>query len=369
MAELYSTQSDLIKELFNKNDEIIDKLTSNCNSFIHSINEDRSEKYSYIHDIFYRTNENYREFYDEFTTYTYEFEIKHWYDMNQKRFIEKIDKYSGDMLYNKEVNINIYSLNVSDSTIKETNTKSLLKYDFDCKYIKILLDQEIANMKTSHGGSCIVYFTDFLKLKTSYKLHIVIDDYFNIYLPDINTLIIYNYIKFPLYSLFLLNDSIKLKDTYSLNEYNKEDNIIFQQLKIYFDLKQIYSPQNIICKFNDGQVFENIFNFIEYNKYIKKLKQFLNLSDYIQDTKDKKNTNIDIKQSEQLCDTILSSFTLTNDDKQLDKISENKTVNIILLENILLLKQENKKLKEKNEELTKININLDDKLLSIKKII
>ena len=331
MAEINIKQNELIKQFFDKNEELRNKLVSDYNSFIHSINHDNSVKYSSINDIFYDTNENYRKFHEKYTNDKYKFDIKFWYDMNKKQFIDKIDNYDNKVFYSSGLQCNVYYTNDRQNGCYNS---SFIDYNFNINQFGFS-----KSYTSSHAVSQFMY-------KSNYKLEIIIDDYLNLYFPEINTIIIYNYTKFPLYSLFLLNSNIELNKIYSFNEHNEYDMEIYSPIKTYKDSIVNYKiSQDVRNKFIDGKLFTGISEFIKYKEYIKIITPLLDLSKYIQN--DKETEKIEYKQEYTLEEAI-------NKIRQLETIiytvnEETKTkdikINKLVFENTQL-KFDNTKLQE-----------------------
>ena len=288
--------------------------------------------YNSIDNIFKNTNDNYIKFYNKYISNEYEFNIKYWYDMKNKKFIDKIQNYNNKIFYSKNIQVNLF-----DSTYRTTDhTKiSLSKYNINSH-------QSCCTMKQQGICSC-----NFQKQTYNFNFHFILDDYLNIYIPETNTLIIYNYFKFPLYSLFLLNSHIKLNDTYSFNSTNKEDDELYIHMQSY----AYFIHLTITNRHETVDIFTDISKFIKYNKYIEIITPLLNLSKYITysvyDKKEKFNQTIgnitrllryfnnNIKSSESLLQNMIYKRNI------LYKLS-----NELLSDNIILLENENKKIVE-----------------------
>jgi len=303
-------------------------------------------------EIFYKTNDNYINFHDVYVTNKYEFNIKYWYDMNKKQFIDKIDNYNNKLFYSKCIKIHIYSNNIEDGDINP----SLLEYNIDT--ISIEFTEKITTEKQYY-----------LEHKYSHDLQIVLDDYLNIYLPEINTILIYNYIKFPLYSLFLLNSNIELKDIYSFNKLNKKDMILYTPIEMFKNLIPQYDVSR--DKFIDGYIFNGLSEFIEYKKYIEIINPFLHLSKYIQNNSSNENDE-DIKINADITKTLndlncsIRSHELLLQQIIYNESEINKSINSVYIDNIKHLQRENNNLINKIDSEykssceNKFNVNIKD---------
>ena len=223
---------------------------------------------------------------------------------------------------------------------------------------------------------------------------------------------IYNYKKFPLYSLFLLfNNTVSSPIIYSYNVHNHFD---WYKMKPIFKYKTSVSrggrsedyleSEHIRKLFDNGEIFTGISDFIKYNNYIYIITPFMKLADYKCDSDSNKLISV-VEQEELLKNGYVKKIINTDNsdekDKKIDTCtkkeeqqSSNKTIkytldtcyktneslfqqinynNIMMKElieaiscdDIEQLKKENKTFVNRIDELTKENIELEHKLKTI----
>jgi hypothetical protein len=103
------------------------------------------------------------------------------------------------------------------------------------------------------------------------NLNILMDDYFNIYLPEFKLYLIVNYIKYPLYSFFNIDivtdmpSYLESNETRFYNNFCKEDTNELQSLKS-FDIS-LHSPFNSMdYRTNCKPMFKELLKFYNYDK-------------------------------------------------------------------------------------------------------
>jgi len=308
-------------------------------------------------NIFYYTNSDYRKFYNEYITNKYEFDIKYWYDMNRKQFIDNLHDYDSKVFYSINTTIQLYDNPILGQDRDIYSILSLSKYNIDKYRIKMLLETQ-----NSQNNSIVMEQTKI------YKVHLILDDYLNIYIPELNTLIVYNYIKFPLYSLFLLKNSITIKSIYSFNEHNNEDMIFYRLIFSYIDViygehYEAKKSDPLRYKYIHTQIFSDISTFIEYDKYIKIITPMTNLSKYILKCND-------ICKTSNIIDNTTLEITQLNNKLNEIQMQQYKMLDVKYSDNLtqfIQVKQENKKLLDKYDELINLDFSLKKKINNIKK--
>jgi len=226
-----------------------------------------------IDEIFMRTNENYRKFNSSLKSEKYKFNIKYWYDINERRFINEIVDYNNTLYQTQICSCNLYTNN-----FQYLKNISLLDNDIESYYIHEL------QYKTNKDSKIESVINNISMNEISF----IFDDYLNIYIPRIQTILIYNYIKFPIYSLFLLKNNININKIYSFNEYNTNDMQQYRLIENYIkDIDCYLKSQNARDYYNDGSKFIGLLEFINYKKYIDIInndiiKPYTCLFEYIQ---------------------------------------------------------------------------------------
>jgi hypothetical protein len=214
--------------------------------------------------------------------------------MNEKKFINKttIGYYYNAKII-KKYNFNLYLedclfhdksvIGRMDVPINKINNISIQCIDSNKAY-------KILNCGISHNGyefygedaktgkiSVPINFGVNIN-KASQKFKLYIDDHLNIIIPEIKTIIINNYSSFPLYALYAIyNEHLDVYENCIYNKHNKKDkddfNVINDTIKEFTNYLISDDQRN---KFNDGNMFNKLLDFIYYENISIDIKKYLN---------------------------------------------------------------------------------------------
>ena len=137
------------------------------------------------------------------------------------------------------------------------------------------------------------------KPKETKNLEIWIDDYFNIYIPNLKTYMVYNYSKFPLYTFYTNLDKLNLYHNHiqdsvrslMFNENCPEDLEKFNRVKSFVDSNSDYQTSQ--DKRNHYKtLFPELLQFYQYSDKQKDFSQFQSLSEKLEQLAPSDFTNI-----------------------------------------------------------------------------
>ncbi len=332
MASIFEQQQQMIQTIsqnISKEKEQLDKLYS---QFINGLEQTNpiNNNYKTIDDILLSTVDKAKIFNSEFQDNTEE--ILYWYDMNEKKFIDKTTiGYDYNAKIIKKYNFNLYlednlfhdksvigQINVPMNKIQGINMPSVsAHYGYDISFKKTDYEFYI-NYNIKNDSTGVITTKKDLKIRVCKKTHdthlnLYIDDHLNIILPEIKTIIINNYSPFPLYALYAIYDEhLDVYENCIYNKHNKEDESAFNAFyTIFKEFTNYLTSNDQKNKFNDGNLFENILNFINYNDMVIDIKKYLDFMASINiPSNDKKevslsnNTAIDIHKKDMSIDEL-----------------------------------------------------------------
>ena len=98
----------------------------------------------------------------------------------------------------------------------------------------------------------------------------------NIIIPKLKTILITNYIVFPLYGLHSIYYKLNINDIVYLNKWNEKEEAEYTIIDNFIkEFDNYLTSQDQRNKFSDGKIFTDILNFIEYNDKMDALKEQL----------------------------------------------------------------------------------------------
>ncbi len=293
MASIFEQQQKMIQTIsqnISKEKEQLDKLYS---QFINNLEQTNpiNNNYKSIDEILLSTVDKAKKFYYEFQDNNDE--ILYWYDMNEKKFINKISDYNAKII--KKYNFNLYledglfhdksvigKLDVPLNKIKkisarnstnghnlDINTPNCIKYNTTKYHFKL------------ETGRCDPNFTgvqfDVDNNTPNQILKIYIDNHLNFIIPEIKTIIINNYSPFPLYALYAIYDGhLDVFENCIYNRHNKNDSDEFNTINNTInEFKNYLTSNDQKNKFNDGIFFENILDFMGYDFILCDIKKYI----------------------------------------------------------------------------------------------
>ena len=286
MSEIFNQQKEMVQsisELINKEKSNLDLLYS---SFINKMGKQNPihKTYNDIDELFLSKNPKAKDFHDNFKEI--DTKLLYWYDMNEKKFISEITNYNGKII--KEYNFEIYLENQLLHTNPVKNIiniplKKLEITDNHCRinqYINNIYKELPSNgisgmMSTSYNN---VSFSRNISDKTpNVQFKMYLDDHLNIIIPHINTIIIKNYTTFSSYVLYSVINHIDLSNIVLFNMHNETEKQNFEKIDDFNNKCSTYLTSLDQRKlFDDGTLFDIIFEFIDYNNIIDNIQPILN---------------------------------------------------------------------------------------------
>lgn len=286
MSEIFNQQQEMVQsisDLINKEKSNLDLLYS---SFINKMGKQNPihKTYNDIDELFLSKNPKAKDFHDNFKEI--DTKLLYWYDMNEKKFISEITNYNGKII--KEYNFEIYLENQLLHTNPVKNIiniplKKLEITDNHCRinqYINNIYKELPSNgisgmMSTSYNN---VSFSRNISDKTpNVQFKMYLDDHLNIIIPHINTIIIKNYTTFSSYVLYSVINHIDLSNIVLFNMHNETEKQNFEKIDDFNNKCSTYLTSLDQRKlFDDGTLFDIIFEFIDYNNIIDNIQPILN---------------------------------------------------------------------------------------------
>ena len=309
MSNILDQQQEMMKRILDFIEQEKEKLNTLYSECITKMNDSNPNK-----QVYDNIDELHKSCYGEKDAGSVS-DIKYWYDMNKKQFIEPIENYDGvsykeynfeiylsQHLFHKEsvrnkISIPIKSINI-DGIVGNQAMQNLNSFHTDGKHFiindilitygkannnggigEIASTQHIVVEKRYVNGQVSLSF-DIKSAQPNNKINLQIDNYLNIYIPAIETLIVNNYIKFPQYVL----------DSQYHKYFNKSECVVLNP-KNYEDTKAYNLITNgngqftnyLTSKdrrelFNDGKLFQDILDFLDYDEMLKDVKLYLDFS-------------------------------------------------------------------------------------------
>lgn len=293
MSDIFNSQQEMMKNIQDFIEQEKEKLNTIYSECITKMNEDNPNKQIYddIDELLLSTNSKAKDFYSQFDSDN--LEIIYWYDINKKQFINKLDNYNNKII--KKCNFEIYTVS---HLLHRNSVRN--KINMPLKYIEIYHNTN--NVENKFNGSYVIpnEINEFQEDQIISSLHIgsikdiklnikcknmrkcknmkiYIDDYLNIFFPEINTIIINNYTKFSLNILYSISNYLNLSNITILNVYNSEDSYVYNVISSIIHPHYLTSQEHR-NRFNDGKLFQDILDFINYNDMILDVKKYLDFA-------------------------------------------------------------------------------------------
>jgi hypothetical protein len=289
MSDIFNQQKEMVQsisDLINKEKSNLDLIYS---SFINKMGKQNPIHKTYIDidELFLSKNPKAKDFHDNFK----EIDVKllYWYDMNEKKFINEISNYSGKII--KEYNFEIYLENqlLHTNPVKNIISIPLKKLQitdnhnrFDSQFANIynnhIIYDHINELDTYHGRSTIIFYYNISDKTPNIQFKMYLDDHLNIIIPHINTIIIKNYTAFSSYVLYSVINHIDLSNIVLFNTHNETEKQNFEKVNNFINSKCPTYLTSLDQRklFDDGTLFDIIFEFIDYNNIIDNIQPILN---------------------------------------------------------------------------------------------
>jgi hypothetical protein len=267
ITKLNSNKS-LVREMVNNVDDFMKNSFTDFSVYCNKINENQLDKKS----------------------------INYVFDLNKKEYLDK-DSFPLDDKY--IIRTNIFSLKNIDSRTRPkkksapynwvvNNTKLNKFQGEDDNYASYTCSNTNINF---YQGQLLSYPQNLhaihLNQVQQTEITLVIDNYFNIYIPSLKTYYVNNYTAFPLYAFFINENKLNLyHDTKIINKriimYNQHNPA---ELKEYNEIEKFVKESNDYATSEDKRTlykteyYKYILDFYNYNEKLKYFEQFLNLSE------------------------------------------------------------------------------------------
>jgi hypothetical protein len=285
MSDIFNQQKEMVQsisDLINKEKSNLDLLYS---SFINKMGKQNPIHKTYIDidELFLSKNPKAKDFHYNFKDI--DVKLLYWYDMNEKKFINEISNYSGKII--KEYNFEIYLENqlLHTNPVKNKINIPLKKLQITDNHC--ILTNQFANIYNhncngqkdigNHPHGTIFYST--ISDKTpNVQFKMYLDDHLNIIIPHINTIIIKNYTVFSSYVLYSVINQIDLSNIVLFNTHNETEKQNFEKINDFINSKCPTYLTSLDQRklFDDGTLFDIIFEFIDYNNIIDNIQPILN---------------------------------------------------------------------------------------------
>ncbi len=277
---------------------------------LENINPNR-QLYKDIDDLFLSKVGPAREFVNSFIEN--DTELLYWYDMNERKFINMIPDYNSKIIMTYDFNIyaedklfhNLSTVNKITIPLNKWELICSMKInkgnypsDIYCLIKNEEIDFSVWNESTdiylnkSHNAYDLNFSFD-IDNPTPTKLKIYIDNYLNVIIPSYKTIMINNYVKFPNYALYSIYEELNLSEVVVFNKHNKDDMRSFNKIKkVITNLSSSYLTSYDHRKmFDNGNMFNNIFNFINHRNMMNFIKPQLDFMASLKLENNQKNIN------------------------------------------------------------------------------
>jgi hypothetical protein len=301
MSEIFNQQQEMMKRIQDFIEQEKEKLNTIYSECITKMNDCNPNKQVYDDIDQLCTNiwnfENIPDYsddgdtcgdtYDSFDEFNFE-KINYWYDMNKRTFINKIEDYNVGAYMCKYYKFYIYLEEQLFHTESVLNKISIPMQSIKMQCVHIAQQnhtqlktvgkiEEIIKNGVYRSSNC--YITIMSK-QPNIKIRLYIDNFLNIYIPQIKTIIINNYTKF---SKFVLNSQydrhFNKQPKIILNKNNEYDEIYYDMMdNVIANFNNYLTSQDSRNKFNDGKLFEDILDFLDYDEMILDVKTYLDFA-------------------------------------------------------------------------------------------
>jgi hypothetical protein len=285
MSDIFNQQKEMVQsisDLINKEKSNLDLLYS---SFINKMGKQNPihKTYNNIDELFLSKNPKAKDFHYNFKDI--DVKLLYWYDMNEKKFINEISNYNGKII--KEYNFKIYLENqlLHTNPVKNKINIPLKKLEIlshNSKFNRELLTIYNNNINFHNtnidGGNSSYIFYNISDKTPNVQFKMYLDNNLNIIIPHINTIIIKNYTVFSSYVLYSVINQIDLSNIVLFNTHNETEKQNFEKINDFINSKCPTYLTSLDQRklFNDGTLFDIIFEFIDYNNIIDNIQPILN---------------------------------------------------------------------------------------------
>ena len=288
-----------ISDMISKEKEKLDEMFSD---FIKKITIENPvvNNYNSIDKLLIDSNPDAKSFYDSFMKN--DVELLYWYDMNEKKFINKIHKYDAKII--KKYEFDIY---LEESLFHSNPIKNLInipmtelftycfcgkaycgyqalstmfindrrRNDPMCNHINIPISYQCKTSCYDSGNTPRSIVIKKAPRQPNIKISLYLDVNLNIIIPEIKTIIVNNYAPFSIYGLYSIQHIINKSNNIILNKHSSDNQLFNDIEKVKKACNNYISSVHQRDLFNDGTLFSHILDFIEYKNIIKNIEPHL----------------------------------------------------------------------------------------------
>ena len=301
----FAYQKEELLKYYEKTDQIVNKHQKMFGELLGKLNSDKSKIIKMVNNIDDFMKKSFPDFSDYCCNIDQRqlintYQVKHVLDLNKKDFLDLESFPLDDKHIIQTNNFNLKTFHVSNTDANnfwlhnDINLNNLQLYNNINKcgikgYISSSYiiscntnTQNPVSVRPSNGVTNTVYNQ---QLET--KLTLIIDNYFNIYIPSIQTYFVYNYTPFPLYSFYSNQNKLNLyhntlvgEDRILMyNHQNVSEKKEFDEIKKFVDESSQYLNSEDKRKLYKDEYYQYILNFYNYQQKLQYFKQFQDLSE------------------------------------------------------------------------------------------
>ena len=226
--------------------------------------------------------------------------IQYVFDMNKKLFLKKCQLPNKKIIQTQNFVLTLckhtkYKAQ-NNSTISQTVPWNYVQSLVDCN-LSLLHENSLRKICNCYNYSCGCYSQNSMfesmkscklfSLSQTKSLTIIVDNYFNLFVPSLKTYLIYNYSFFPLHTFYTNMDKLNVyhnvieedKRTIHYNFHNESDNKEFTNICSFVDSINDYSTSiDDRNKYKDT-LFQYLFDFYKHDEKQSFFEQYQSLSD------------------------------------------------------------------------------------------
>lgn len=214
-----------------------------------------------------------------------------WYDMNKREWLTKsiTQMTKRNIIGNYTCDINLFNSSAGFYKDGNNSCSSLINNN--------LIEINHITLVSLRSVSC--------SRICSKNLNIIIDNYYNIYLPKYKLYLVNNYQPIPNFAIYHNISKIALKPTLSLNELCSSDKAIWDNIHKFTEAigSNFTTSQDTRNKFTDGELFQCINKHLNYSDNIPYINAYITFGTRVSLSQDGENSVIKAKSIEIACQT------------------------------------------------------------------
>lgn len=297
MATFTYQKNELLK-YYEKSDSIFNKHQKMFGELIGKLNSNKSlvkEMTSNIDDFMKKSFDNFNNYCDKiYSNQLDATSVFYIFDLNKKDFLDK-DSFPLDDKY--IIRENNFQLKLSSCQTTTDNTWNVNNIKLNQTQISMINNQYqnyvFSKSACSFSGQKYQITVQprnndcYLSIAKSIDLNFIIDNYFNIYVPELHTYFVSNYTAFPLYSFYINENKLNLyHDTLSsnkrvimYNQLNTDESKEFNEIQKFVSGYSSYHSSVDQRNLYKTEYYKYLINFYDYDKKLQYFEQFLQLSE------------------------------------------------------------------------------------------